>query len=220
MKRWRNDALFEISGDSREYEILYEAAKRTKEVEGLVAEIGIRRGGGTFVIMRGFEDIFQHRSRRFIGIDPYGHQNHDYTNDMMRDMKRNVFQYCWEKGIDFNFFNMEDTEFFERFSDGVPCYQRAVPIEQSEFLPPDEHWKQVINKYAFVHFDGPHDPDAVYREAKWFIDGGRINPGTVFAFDDIVGYYDHDKFENEVLFQNNFELIQKGVCKASYHWKG
>jgi hypothetical protein len=60
---------------------------------------------------------------------------------------------CQGKKVNFQFFNLEDTEFFERYAEGVPVYNQVKTI-----------WKT----YSFVHFDGPHAFDSLMTEIDFF----------------------------------------------------
>jgi cephalosporin hydroxylase len=96
---------------------------------------------------------------------------------------------------------MEDTEFFKRFEDGVPTYKNTE--------------KSIENKYALVHFDGPHAVSDIIREVDFF--SSRMSVGGFFVFDDTyVGYYDHDKVEKFIFELGDFELVGKEKHKASY----
>ena len=67
-------------------------------------------------------------------------------------------------------------------------------------------FKEVINKYAFVFFDGPHDKESVLTEVVWFLT--RIDTGTVFVFDDVASH-DHNYIDG-VLLKNGFERMETG----------
>ena len=196
--------------DQLEQQLLYNAAVSIKDVDGIVCEIGLRDCGGMGIMMTGCleNDDYSHR---FIAIDPYGEipykwQEHmtvftDYTNQMKNKALKNLYSFCELKEIDFNLYCMEDTEFFQRFPDGVPFYKRNI--------------KTVVDKYALVHFDGPHAVNEIIAEIEFFKD--RLSVGGMFVFDDAyVGYYNHDKVEDHLLKENCFELVGKETHKASY----
>jgi len=202
-----NYEFVELPTDSLEYEILYEAAKAIKDVPGLTCELGVRRGGGSRLIIEGLMDNSDH-GRTHICVDPYGNIDYpegddgrvikcDYTNQMRNDCLKNIYAYIRHKPIGVLFYVMEDTEFFKRFADGVPVY--------------NEH-KQIVNTYALVHFDGPHTRDILYPEIDFFQE--RAVPGSMWVFDD-VELYDHDSVEKYVL-ERGWELVKKGQRKASY----
>lgn len=121
----------------------------------------------------------------------------DYTNDMRNSVIPALYQYAYSKGFNFNFFCLEDTEFFQRYADGVPTYDTI---------------KRYNNRYAFVFFDGPHTNKAVLEETEFFI--RRSTKGSVFVYDDIW-MYDHHLVERR-LFSNGFEVLEKKDIKASY----
>jgi hypothetical protein len=97
------------------------------------------------------------------------------------------------------FFNLEDTEFMGRFHDGVPVYDGG---------------KQILNHYALVFFDGPHDTLSILNEVLFFLPRSRI--GSVFVFDDIQTYQ-HQMIE-KALYLHGYRLIEVGPKnrKASY----
>jgi len=95
----------------------------------------------------------------------------DYTNEMRNRTIPSLYYCAYEAGLNFTFFCLEDTEFFKRYSDGVPVYNEFKKIEDT---------------YAFVFFDGPHTNEAVEEELDFFLDRDTI--GTVFVFDDIWMY--------------------------------
>jgi len=222
--RFSDEEVFNT--DSSEYEILYNGALAVKDLAGGAVEIGTRRGGSAKMIIDALAQGLPNRP--MFCIDPYGNieiectnlniTKHfpgmqvegdpnsvditqpvrvDYTNDMRNRIIPSLYYYAYSKGMEFTFFCLEDKEFFNRYSDGVPTYNQE---------------KIMINEYAFVFFDGPHDNESLDLEIGFFIPRSVI--GTVFVFDDIW-MYDHDKYEKQ-LFDVGFETLQKGSIKASY----
>lgn len=108
-----------------------------------------------------------------------------------------MYYYGLKRLTNFQFFCLEDIEFFKAFPDGVPTY--------------NEH-KIVVDKYAFVFFGGPRTNEYLIREIEFF--GPRSLLGTVWVFDD-VWMYNHNRIE-ELAFSFGFEVITKGNVKASY----
>ena len=223
--RFNDEEVFNT--DSSEYEILINATSKIKGVEGAVVEIGTRRGGSAKMMMdtlvrkgdnnRSFFCIDPYGNIDFVQtnlsltahnpeIQKNGDPNSkeltkaiklDYDNSMRNRVIPSLYYYAFTCGLNFQFFCLEDTEFFNRYSDGVPVYNEVKKIE---------------NKYALVFFDGPHNNQAVFTETDFFIPRSVI--GTVFVFDDIW-MYDHDSCEN-LLFKAGFEILEKGQIKASY----
>lgn len=198
----------DLPGDSGDYHLLTKGVELSKDTPGLTCEIGLRRGGGTKFIIDALAEHAPHKVH--IAVDPYGHipyehkEAHvvklDYTNEMRDECLANLYQYTRQKNISFLFFNLEDREFFKRFSDGVPVYNNE---------------KEIINEYSFVHFDGPHAVNPLLAELGFFIE--RINPGACFAFDDVVGYYNHAIIESWI-FNRGFRLIAGTHKKALYQY--
>jgi hypothetical protein len=225
--RFNDEEVF--GTDSSEYEILYNAAKKIRGVEGAVVEIGTRRGGSAKLIIDALVENGD-TNRPMFCIDPYGNIDypetnkamttfgykvelqgdpnspdisnnikHDYNNDMRNRIIPSLYYYAYARGLDFTFFCLEDTEFFKRYADGVPTY--------------NEH-KKLVNEYAFVFFDGPHINEVVDEELKFFVPRSIV--GSVAVMDDIW-MYDHDRIvEQKWLFPNGWEILEKGNIKASY----
>jgi hypothetical protein len=225
MIRFSDEEVF--GTDSQEYEILVNAALEVKGTQGAIVEIGTRRGGSAKMIIDALASQ-GNTNRPMFCIDPYGNieidctnlnmalhnpdrkiegdpnskeitspQRFDYDNTMRNRVIPSLYYYAYSQGFDFSFFCLEDTEFFERYNDGVPVYNET---------------KTLVNDYAFVFFDGPHDNKTLELETEFFIKRALL--GTVFVFDDIW-MYDHDKIE-ERLFANGFEVHEKKQIKASY----
>lgn len=179
----------DLPTDSDNYDVLTDGIERVKSVDGLTCELGLRRGGGTKYILEALKQSGQ--TKTHIAIDPYGNIEYpegdngniircDYTNAMRDECLTNLYLYCLQHALSFVFFNLEDTEFFRRYADGVPLYQEQ---------------KQLVNQYAFVHFDGPHTVAALLDEIAFF--HPRSPKGAVWVFDD-VGLYDHPRVHQHV----------------------
>lgn len=199
----------DLPGDSGDYQILTKGVELCRNVEGLTCEIGLRRGGGTKHII---DTLVQTGIKTHIAIDPYGSIEYehkegdfvrlDYTNQMRDECLSNLYAYTAINKVPFLFFNLEDTEFFKRYSDGMPVYSDVKRIE---------------DKYSFVHFDGPHAVKPLHAEIDFFLP--RTPVGACWVFDDVTNYYDHDNIEKR-LFKEGFKLIEKGYHKALYQYAG
>ena len=99
------------------------------------------------------------------------------------------------------YFPLEDTEFFKRYSDGVPIYNNN---------------KYIINTYALVFFDGPHTTELVKKEFDFFYN--KIPNGGIIVFDDI-NLYPHMKNLDNYIKDKGFEILEKGNHKISYMLK-
>jgi hypothetical protein len=124
-------------------------------------------------------------------------QRFDYDNSMRNRVIPSLYFYAYQRDMDFTFFCLEDTEFFDRYNDGVPVYNNV---------------KTLVNEYAFVFFDGPHDNKTLVLETNFFLK--RAPVGAVYVYDDIW-MYDHDAIE-KMLFDAGFETLEKKNIKASY----
>ena len=186
-----------IQGDSTEYEILEQACKTLGD-DLFTAEIGVRQGAGTKIIL----DTLKDKKHWHIGIDPYGNLNYQhydnsesYTCDYTNSMKLQLI-----KDIDyqnFTLFPMGDDEFMKRFHDGVPIYREK---------------KELINNYDLVHFDGPHKTVDVLKEVMFFAQ--RSGAGTVFVFDE------YPKFNMNLILKiivndYGFMLLKQGKNKIA-----
>ena len=187
-----------IEGDSKEYEILKEACQTLEGDDLFTAEIGVRKGLGSKLILMNLE----HKKHWHIGIDPYGnipYQHFDkkksitcnYTNNMKLELVKDL---DYEN---FTLFPMGDDEFMKRFQDGVPIYRDK---------------KELKNKYDLVHFDGPHKSVDVIKESIFF--GERSHKGSVFIYDD-YGYYDMDSVLKIIVNEYGFMLLKQGKNKIS-----
>ena len=194
----------ELPCDSKNYDVLVRGMIKAKNQAGLTCEIGLRRGGGTKAIFDGMDAAGIKKTH--IAIDPYGNIEYhegdrvircDYTNDMRDDCLANIYLYCLQHQFDFQFFNLEDYEFFARYADGVPCYNTV---------------KTVVNEYALVHFDGPHTVEALATEIAFFHE--RTAPGAIFVFDD-VALYNHDAIDTW-LDELGWELYETSERKWAY----
>jgi len=185
-----------IEGDSREYELIREACKSLQGDDFFTAEIGVRRGLASKLIL----DELLFKKHWHIGIDPYGNLDYqhydnkkstkaDYTNDMKNELIKDLDY------KNFSLFQMEDHEFMKRFYDGVPIYREQ---------------KELRNKYDLVHFDGPHKSVDVIKESIFF--GERSHAGSVFIYDDYPKY-DMDGVLKIIVNEYGFMLLKQGKNK-------
>jgi hypothetical protein len=196
-----------ISGDSKEYEFFDEAIKLLKNPIGVSVEIGVRRGMGTKCIIDAYRKYHPGVKLKHLGIDPYGDIIYrtadsdlggrlDYTNKMKQEALLDLIKEYPE----FNFINLEDSEFFKRFADGYPVYDNE---------------KKLLTQYEMVHFDGPHDTQSVMKEVNFFLD--RKPKQCVYVFDDI-DTHDIDRI-GEHLIWNGFKEIKKGNRKIVFAYE-
>lgn len=187
-----NYEKLQIDSPIETYNVMREYVLQLKDVEGLSCEIGLRRGGGTKVIMDAF--IENDDRRPHICLDPYGNiiykdivgaHRSDYTDDMRNETLAELYKYAYDKQLNILFFNLEDSEFYRRFADGVPIYNQE---------------KEMINAYAYVHVDGQHDEASVKLAADFFIP--RMSIGGIIMFDN-TNHYPHDRI-HEKMISNKF----------------
>lgn len=203
------DAGGMLPTDSAEYELLIGAAREASRVEGMGCEIGLRRGGGSRMIMDTFiqEGVF----KTHVMVDPWGDIEYltteknqtrlytDYTNDMRALCMMELFTYYRGKPVNPIVYNLEDSEFFARFADGVPSYF--------------EKGKRLETKYCMVHLDGPHDSSAVNAEVDFF--APRMLPGAVMVCDD-TNLYSHWDNSHPHILASGFEEAARGQRKCVY----
>ena len=193
-----------ILGDSLEYEFFDEAIQLLKNPIGVSVEIGVRRGMGTKCIIDAYRKYHPSIQLKHLGIDPYGNILYrtsdndkggrlDYTNKMKQDALLAIIKEYPE----FNFINLEDSEFFKRYADGYPVY---------------DFEKKLLTKYETVHFDGPHDTESVMKEVDFFLN--RRPEQCVYIFDDI-DTHDIDKIGKHLIW-NGFKEFKKGKRKAVF----
>jgi hypothetical protein len=199
----------QLGTDSFEYNMFDKFIPLIKDVPGMTCEIGVREGGGSERIIVNLlkNDI---HDRTHIMIDPYGNilyetsegeiTRHDYTNDMRARAIAGIYYIFAGQPVNPLFFVMTDTDFFERFGSGVPVYNFKESVE---------------DKYAFIHYDGPHAIAPLKAEMEFFIP--RSSPGSVHIFDDIENY-DHKAFEEWFMGKWNFKTLAYGQRKAAYQY--
>lgn len=195
-----------LPGDSEDYRLLHDGVKLSANVRGFTCELGVRRGGGSGVIMRAIKQYSPHKIH--IAVDPYGHIEYehkegevvrlDYTNKMKTECLKNLYAYSDLIDVPVLFFNVEDTEFFNRYPDGIPIYDNV---------------KMVQKEYSMVHYDAAHAHLPLLTEINFFKE--KTPPGGCWVFDDITNFYDHDAIEEHVL-SLDFVLIEKTKRKALY----
>ena len=195
-----------MNSDSSEYFILENAVRAVQSVPGLTCEIGVREGGSTKLILDTLKQTRQ--SKIHIAIDPFGNIDYafkddqvvkfDYTNQMKNRMLANLYAYCTEQNMECLYFPLEDTEFFHRFSDGVPVYNE---------------YKQLCNEYSLVFLDGPHCLKNVQTEFDFF--KFRIPVGGRIVFDDI-DKYPHMNILHDIICSHGFQMVERGYYRASY----
>ena len=203
----KNFMLTDFEGDSYDYELLESAVKRLKKPIGVSFEIGVRRGMGSKTIIDSYRKFHPSINDLIhIGLDPYGdlpynfsenskNKKADYTNLMKRETLINFLKMYEE----FHFVNLDTYEFFKRFSDGYPIYNKK---------------KNIINKFEIVHFDGLHDFENVNLEVNYFLT--KLSDQTIFIFDDI-DTFDIEKISRK-LEKNNFKQFQQKTRKASFEY--
>lgn len=192
-----------IEIDGLHYEELKQAITETRNISGATIEIGTRRGGSSIMIMEGNLGM----NKPHISIDPYGNIDYhdrvgihksDYTNNMKTQTMSSLFSWAYTNNYNFIFYNLEDTEFFKRFTDGIPIY---------------EDNKRIENKFSLAFIDGPHNNQAVLDAFEYFKDKIQLEGQIVF---DNYDHYDHNSFIEPIILSNNFILHNTGVDKKVY----
>lgn len=202
----------EITGDSGEYELLELGVMLSKDIPGMCIEIGLRMGLGTKTII---DAVRVHcPDKTVVAIDPYGsilyrvrEMNEpcrlDYDNGMKYRCLSALYTYLIDNPVDFHFFDVEDTVFFEKHANGIEKYNLE---------------KTVLTDYSLVFYDGPHDVESIKKEIDFFLP--RTPKGGIWIFDDCTpDFYDHPKIEDYMGINDedgDFERIHKGHKKAIY----
>ena len=193
-----------IEGDSKDYNLLTKAAERVSQLESkrplLTAEIGIRRGLGTKIILE-YTRPKDSGLHFHIGIDPYGDLNYPHYDDSEASvadydskMKAEHIKDFADKD-NYQFLNMTDMKFFEKYFTGVLFYNKGAEYH--------------LNTYHLVHFDGPHMTAAVVAETVFFAQRSVV--GSVFVFDDWQKY--DSQLVKNVAGSFGFEFITNGERK-------
>ena len=112
-------------------------------------------------------------------------------------MKQDMLVYMSHEYSEFNLINLEDTEFFDKFSNGYPIYNKK---------------KKLINKYDFVLLDGPHDTQSILNEMKFFMK--RAPEQQLIMIDDVKSF-DLSLIESEVKAFNYF-VCYEGEKKVRF----
>ena len=201
-----------IEGDTLQkgYDMMKKYAKTLKGVDGMSCEIGVRRGMGSKSMMEGF--VENNDIRTHVCIDPYGdiimlndkfyggQIRCGFDNKLKMEMITALHEWAFDKSMNLIFLPLEDVEFFKRFSDGVPVYNKE---------------KNIVNKYCYVHVDGPHTYEAAKNAFDFFCT--RMDTNSIIAFDN-CNHYDHTKLEKEFLYKGGFSYLDEYVdsCKKFY----
>jgi len=187
-----------------DYGALLTALDKVRNVEGLSCEIGVREGHGSYLMLKHAPP-----SRVHVCVDPYGNIEYaswetrrdrlnQYDDTMFYNTMINLYGAAKELNRHLVFFPLQDSEFMERFKDGVPVYTKEN--------------KHKLTKYAIVHIDGPHALKEVLEETGYFL--GRMERGGCIVYDDIQ-QYEHGQVEI-CLVEHGYETLLKTEKKAAY----
>lgn len=199
-----------LGTDSGEYEILQEAAREARAVDGISIEIGLREGGASQMMIEALTDPAI-GARVHVAVDPYGGLPYEWQqdaiagwvyDDRMRDVALSKLHNMVSGGknnVNFIFFNLTDDQFFNRFGDGVPVYHSGE--------------EQIMTVYSIAHLDAVHSVEAITAQIEFF--DPRMVPGSLIVIDDITDFYDTDAVE-KVLFDKGFTIFKKGTKKGAY----
>lgn len=195
-----------LETDSGEYELLTDAVASVRDVPGLICEIGTRKGGSLQLIIDALLENGD-EGRTVLSIDNYGHMLYqwgmdrtarlDYTNDMRNEAYKNLYEYVTGKPVNLLVFTLEDSEFFNRYWDGVPVYKEEKRLEA---------------RYALAFLDGPHDVTSLKKEILFF--AARTEAGARIVVDDI-DFFNVDEL-TEFAAKTGFKVDQIGEKKIVY----
>lgn len=195
--------LNEPQGDSLEYELIEQAIQYLKYPIGNTVEVGVRDGYASKLIIDAWRK-YQKTPLTHLGIDPYGGIPYKMSDRALltseeynSTMKQNMLAYMSYYYPEFNLINLEDTEFFEKFENGYPIYNKQ---------------KILINKYDFVFLDGPHDTQSILKEMLFFI---KRAPSQQLIMIDDINFFDLNHIENEAKTFNYF-ICNKGQKKVLF----
>lgn len=196
-----------IEGDSGEYELLTQAISLSSHIDGMCAELGVRKGMSTKYIIDAVRQ-FCH-NKHIVSIDPYGSIMYtcrepdgpcrlDYDNIMKREAMHDIHKYVYEHPVNFHFQDMTDSMYFELFRNGYPIYELEERIE---------------TKYSFAFLDGPHTVKHICSEIDFF--APRMDKGAIISLDDITPDF-YNVLEVEEYMKDEFEIVFKGEKKGLY----
>lgn len=194
-----------IEGDSDEYWFLTEAVEMSKDVDGILCEIGLRLGMGTKTIIdaallgQTVISIDPFGSIPYVGREHIGPVRLDYTNGMYKQVMADMSAYVLDKPVEWLFFKMTDSEYFDKFTEGVELYE----LENVR-----------CNKYAMVHLDGPHEYKAIYNEFVFFNE--RMDSGATVVIDDVTPDFIDILPVNQLFESNGWKLVKQGLKKNIY----
>lgn len=193
-----------LGTDSGDYELLTKYASMARQGPFVLCEIGVREGGSTELIIRAAAN---NPESVVIAIDRFGGKipyelmdnhietNYDYSNTMRNKALSALYKIADECNVNFMFYNLTDFEFFNRFYDYIPVYQNDQVYGYTN--------------YNFIHFDGPHQTDALKMEIDFF--SRRSCNGAYFVFDDYE-FFNLDEIA-AYLDTKGFVLEEKGPSK-------
>jgi hypothetical protein len=192
--------------DSAEYELLAKGIEISKDINGLCLEIGLRLGRGMATMIDAMAEFCPKKIA--VSVDCYGNLPYegregrvcrlDYTDKMKNSCMGMMYPFAQQKKIHYRFIELMDTDFFDLYKDGLIIYQEE---------------RDVVNKYSFVHLDGPHNVAELCREIDFFTP--RMDRGAILILDDITP----DFFDVEVVeryMRETFKCVVKGLKKAIY----
>ena len=202
----------EFHGDATAgaYEVLRSGARLIKGVPGLTCEIGVRTGLGSVLIMEACQN--NDDKRIHVGVDPWGNVEYvhgdsarraDYTNSMKREALKNVYNWCHMTKQECLLFIMKDTEFFDLFANGIPIHEQE---------------SRLVNEYAYIFVDGPHNVAAVQTTTEFFEPRSPI--GAIWQFDN-TNVYAHAE-NHEWIVNHGFVEITADIgnidltCRLTY----
>ena len=199
--------ISDFEGDSSDYDLLQSAVKRLTNPIGSSFEIGIRGGMGSKMIIDAYRKYHPSVNNLIhIGLDPYGDLPYNFSEDRKNQkadytnlMKRLTIINFLKKYPEFHFVNLDTHEFFKRFDDGYPIYNKQ---------------KKIIDKFEIVHFDGLHDLESVSLETEYFLK--HLNDQTIFIYDDI-DTFDIEKISKK-LKSIGFSVLQSKKRKISFEY--
>ena len=203
-----------ICWDSLAYEVCYDAVVQTKDVEGMVCEIGLREGFGTFLMMHAALDSRQ-QSRKFVSVDPFGDilyitanmapHHSDYTNNMKKKCLKAMYNWAFDCDMYLNFLCMTNDQYFVRFADGVPFYEGE---------------EKIISKYSVAFLDGPKSNEITAQELDFF--GPRMSVGGKLVIDDIGHHWFDEPALERHAAEHNLQLDEstRNLHKWSFDKKG
>lgn len=186
--------------DSEEEALIKNCMKNSYHIPGIIGLIGLSNGGIAKSIIFSTVKLRQY-NKIFLSVDPYGSMphykeetllvnNNKFNSDRKNTTLRWFYNTCLKHSIHSLFIQLDNREFFKRYSDGVPYYHKE---------------KRIINSYSFVILSGNNCVNDRLFEFEFF--RTRMPTDSMILFTNINSYPHMEKCHDYIL--SNLFVIEK-----------